>query len=109
MQWCDKSWHDGGESEMEMQVENVKPNIDKTYSSPRWTNEIADCSLPMTLDTYSNYFNQRFEIVGGAKNIKDVDDPHELLAYSIERFATNRSNALADEIAKVAMERMRFE
>lgn len=54
MQWCDKSWHDGGESEMEMQVENVKPNIDKTYSSPRWTNEIADCSLPMTLDTYSN-------------------------------------------------------
>lgn len=25
-----------------------------TYSSPRWTAEITDCSLPMTLDTYSN-------------------------------------------------------
>ena len=28
--------------------------ISKTYQSPRWTGEIADCSLPMTLDTYSN-------------------------------------------------------
>lgn len=25
-----------------------------TYGSPRWTNEIADCSLPVTFDTYSN-------------------------------------------------------
>lgn len=24
------------------------------YCSPRWTGEIADCSLPVTLDTYSN-------------------------------------------------------
>ncbi len=24
------------------------------YSSPRWTQEIADCSMPMTFDTYSN-------------------------------------------------------
>ena len=24
------------------------------YSSPRWTGEIADCSLPVTMDTYSN-------------------------------------------------------
>lgn len=23
------------------------------YTSPRWTNEIADCSMPMTFDTYS--------------------------------------------------------
>lgn len=28
--------------------------ISETYGSPRWTGEIADCSLPMTLDTYSN-------------------------------------------------------
>ena len=26
----------------------------KYYQSPRWTNEIADCSMPMTFDTYSN-------------------------------------------------------
>lgn len=25
-----------------------------SYASPRWTNEIADCSMPMTFDTYSN-------------------------------------------------------
>lgn len=24
------------------------------YSSPRWTAEVADCSMPMTFDTYSN-------------------------------------------------------
>lgn len=24
------------------------------YGSPRWTGEIADCSLPLTMDTYSN-------------------------------------------------------
>ena len=24
------------------------------YGSPRWTQEIADCSMPMTFDTYSN-------------------------------------------------------
>lgn len=26
----------------------------KWYGSPRWTGEIADCSMPMTMDTYSN-------------------------------------------------------
>ncbi|MCD8206448.1 MAG: radical SAM protein [Bacteroidales bacterium] len=27
--------------------------LEKTYSSPRWTMEIPDCSMPMTMDTYS--------------------------------------------------------
>ena len=27
--------------------------IPQTYNSPRWTGEIADCSLPMAFDTYS--------------------------------------------------------
>lgn len=31
------------------------------YASPRWTAEIADCSMPMTFDTYSNCsFNCRY-------------------------------------------------
>lgn len=29
-------------------------SISTGYGSPRWTGEIADCSLPVTLDTYSN-------------------------------------------------------
>lgn len=33
-------------------MENIK--IEQTYSSPRWTSEFADCSLPVSLDTYSN-------------------------------------------------------
>ena len=31
-----------------------KIELKKGYGSPRWTNEIADCSMPMTFDTYSN-------------------------------------------------------
>ena len=45
-----------------------------TYSSPRWTAEITDCSLPLTMDTYSNCsfgcvycFSQFQRGVGGAK------------------------------------------
>ena len=61
-------------------------NIKKNYTSPRWTGEIADCSLPMTLDTYSNCsfgcvycFSQYQRGVGGAKsdyfnkNVKSID------------------------------------
>lgn len=56
------------------------------YSSPRWTAEIADCSMPMTFDTYSNCsfgcmycFAQYQRGVGGAKenylhkNVKTVN------------------------------------
>lgn len=29
-------------------------DIKQNYQSPRWSGEIADCSMPMTFDTYSN-------------------------------------------------------
>ena len=48
--------------------------ISKTYLSPRWTGEIADCSLPLTLDTYNNCafncvycFSQYQRAKGGGK------------------------------------------
>ena len=48
--------------------------ISKSYGSPRWTGEIADCSLPVTFDTYSNCsfgcvycFSQYQRAIGGAK------------------------------------------
>lgn len=44
------------------------------YQSPRWTAEIADCSMPMTFDTYSNCsfgclycFSQFQKGIGGCK------------------------------------------
>lgn len=44
------------------------------YNSPRWSNEIADCSMPMTFDTYSNCsfgclycFSQFQRALGGSK------------------------------------------
>ena len=52
----------------------MSEEIKQTYQSPRWTGEIADCSLPMTLDTYSNCsfgcvycFSQYQRGIGGAK------------------------------------------
>ena len=48
--------------------------IKHDYGSPRWTGEIADCSLPVTMDTYSNCafgcvycFSQYQRGIGGAK------------------------------------------
>lgn len=48
--------------------------IKHTYQSPRWTGEIADCTLPLTFDTYSNCsfgcvycFSQYQRAIGGAK------------------------------------------
>lgn len=48
--------------------------IAHNYLSPRWTNEIADCSMPMTFDTYSNCsfgclycFSQFQRAIGGGK------------------------------------------
>lgn len=45
------------------------------YQSPRWSNEIADCSMPMTFDTYSNCsygclycFSQFQRAIGGGKD-----------------------------------------
>lgn len=50
-------------------------NIDTSYESPRWSNEIVDCSMPMTFDTYSNcafgcqYCFSRFRrSIGNAKD-----------------------------------------
>lgn len=56
------------------------------YTSPRWSAEIADCSMPMTFDTYSNCsfgcmycFSQYQRAIGGArenyllKNVKAVN------------------------------------
>lgn len=52
----------------------MNDEIKQNYQSPRWTGEIADCSLPMTLDTYSNCsfgcvycFSQYQRGIGGAK------------------------------------------
>lgn len=49
-------------------------NIKEGYASPRWSNEIADCSMPMTFDTYSccSYsclycFSQFQKAIGKAK------------------------------------------
>lgn len=60
--------------------------ISESYKSPRWTGEIADCSLPVTLDTYSNCsfgcvycFSQYQRGVGGgkedyfSKSVKSID------------------------------------
>jgi len=64
------------------------------YSSPRWTGEITDCSLPVTFDTYSNCaygcvycFSQYQRGIGGAKEdyfakrVKAVDPQKALRLF----------------------------
>lgn len=53
-----------------------------------------------------DYSNQKQFIVG-LDNDRDKNDPHELLAYTLERYATNRANDLANEISNVWLERMK--
>ena len=50
------------------------PLLKGYYQSPRWSQEINDCSMPMTFDTYSNCsynclycFSQYQRAIGGAK------------------------------------------
>lgn len=64
----------------------MSDTIKENYGSPRWTGEIADCSLPVTLDTYSNCsfgcvycFSQYQRAVGKgaddylAKNVRSIN------------------------------------
>lgn len=71
--------------------------IKENYQSPRWTGEIADCSLPMTLDTYSNCsfgcvycFSQYQRAIGGskedylAKKVKSINVEKVKKIFSLE-------------------------
>ena len=55
----------------------------------------------------SKIFTAQKERIVGYGNIKDINDPHELVAYSLERYATNRANELATEISRLWLERMK--
>lgn len=59
------------------------------YQSPRWTAEVADCSMPMTFDTYSNCsfnciycFSQFQRALGGGK---EAYLHKEVKAVSVEK------------------------
>lgn len=71
--------------------------ISKTYTSPRWTGEIIDCSLPVTMDTYSNCsfgcvycFSQYQRGIGGgkddyfSKNVKSINPEKIKRLFSLE-------------------------
>lgn len=66
------------------------------YQSPRWTNEIADCSMPMTFDTYSNCsfgcmycFSQFQRGIGEAKDAYLHKDVKHVSVEKIKRMFTN--------------------
>lgn len=75
----------------------MSDEIKKNYGSPRWSGEIADCSLPMTLDTYSNCsfgcvycFSQYQRAIGGskedylAKKVKSINVEKVKKIFSLE-------------------------
>lgn len=63
--------------------------IKKNYNSPRWSAEIADCSMPMTFDTYSNcsfgciYCFSQFQ--RGIGKCKDSYLAHEVTSVDVEK------------------------
>lgn len=66
------------------------------YQSPRWTGEIADCSMPMTFDTYSNCsfgciycFSQFQRAIGGAKEAYLAKQVKPVNVERIKRMFTN--------------------
>ncbi|MCM1168916.1 MAG: hypothetical protein NC324_03165 [Bacteroides sp.] len=66
------------------------------YQSPRWSAEIADCSMPMTFDTYSNCsfgcmycFSQFQRAIGGPKEAYLHKDVHPVNVERIKKMFTN--------------------
>lgn len=66
------------------------------YSSPRWTAEIADCSMPMTFGTYSNCsfgcmycFSQYQRAIGGSKDAYLAKDVKVVNVDRIKRMFTD--------------------
>lgn len=66
------------------------------YQSPRWSNEIADCSMPMTFDTYSNCsfgcmycFFQSQRAIGGPKESYLHKDVKHVSVDKIKRMFTD--------------------
>lgn len=66
------------------------------YQSPRWTAEIADCSMPMTFDTYSNCsfgcmycFSQYQRGIGGAKEHYLAKEVHPVNVKRIKAMFTD--------------------
>lgn len=69
------------------------------YQSPRWTAEIADCSMPMTFDTYSNCsfgcmycFSQYQRGIGGAKEAYLKKEVHPVNVKRIKAMFTDPDN-----------------
>jgi DNA repair photolyase len=87
-------------------MESSKPKNSGYYQSPRWTGEVADCSMPMTFDQYSNCsfgcvycFSQYQRAIGGAKS-GYID--HEMRAVSVEKIKkifSGGSSQFSDYIA----------
>lgn len=85
---------------------NNKPELKKNYSSPRWSMEIPDCSMPMTFDTYSKcaygclycfaYFQKSHTVEGYlGGEIRSVD-PQRVIhlfesAFKNDRQAVNKT------------------
>ncbi len=66
------------------------------YQSPRWSAEIADCSMPMTFDTYSNCsfgciycFSQYRRGIGGAKEHYLAKEVNPVNVDKIKKMFTN--------------------
>ena len=85
-------------------------SLKKNYTSPRWSGEICDCSMPMTFDTYSScsfnclycfaFFQKSHNVLGYKDhlNVSDrvtrgvnLDKVRKLFIHSLNNTAQNNT------------------
>ena len=89
--------------------------LEQTYTSPRWTNEILDCSMPMTFDTYSKCsyhciycfsFYQKSHLLKGYDSAKN--EVKEIRSVNPEKVIRLFDNALANKTENVSKSDLQF-
>lgn len=88
-------------------LEKKLTELKHDYSSPRWSGEIADCTMPMTFDTYSNCafgcvycFSQYQRGIGGAKEAYNKKIVRSVNIEKIKRMFTDPDSSQFGEYIK---------
>ena len=89
--------------------------LEQTYTSPRWTNEILDCSMPMTFDTYGKCsyhciycfsFYQKSHTLKGYDSAKNTEK--NICSVNPQKVMRLFDNALANNTENVSKSELQF-
>ena len=85
-----------------------KKPLKQDYSSPRWSMEIPDCSMPMSMDTYSkcaynclycfSYFQKSHVVEGYLDGQPRCVNPQKVIALFENAIKNNRQGVTKSEL-----------